>query len=114
MGKKTESEKNVERQNLRNVYEPEIRAMEANITSLTTEIEFLTMKKIFLDSNVTTLDTTHQNFRDLMNTNKNKFNEIDTEDLKGNYMVQVNAQASAVIGMVNQQEKRLNERGTKA
>ncbi|WP_086314734.1 hypothetical protein A5821_002348 [Enterococcus sp. 7F3_DIV0205] len=98
MGKKTESEKNVERQNLRNVYEPEIRAMEANITSLTTEIEFLTMKKIFLDSNVTTLDTTHQNFRDLMNTNKNKFNEIDTEDLKGNYMVQVNAQASAVIG----------------
>jgi len=98
MAKKTEAEKNVERQNIKNVYEPEIKAMESKITSLTTKIEFLTMKKIFLDSNVTSLDTTHGEFRDLMDVAKTKFDEVDTEDLKGNYMNGVNAQASAVVG----------------
>ncbi|ALS36618.1 chromosome segregation ATPase [Enterococcus rotai] len=117
MAKKTEAEKNVERQNIKNVYQPEIRAMESKITSLTTKIEFLTMKKIFLDSNITSLDTNHGELRDLIDTSKNKFDEVDTEDLKGNYMNGVNAQASALIGdgtTAKEAVKRAWDKGIKA
>ncbi|MGX7201527.1 hypothetical protein BCR22_10610 [Enterococcus plantarum] len=94
MAKKTEAEKNVERQNLKNVYEPNIRAMKSQRDSLVSEIEHLKMQKIFLDSNIQTMDSQYLELKKVVDFASSKYSNYD--DLEGKYMKHVRSETDSI------------------
>lgn len=96
MGKKTEAEKNVERQNIKNIYEPNIKAMRGQRDALVSEIEHLTMQKIFLDSNVQSMNEEYLDFKKVIDVATVKYSDYDA--LKGNFMKYVQSETEAITG----------------
>lgn len=109
MGKKTESEKNVERQNLRNVYEPNIKAMRGQRDALVSEIEHLTIQKILLDSNVQTMDDQYLELKKVIDVATITYSSYD--DLQGNYMDYVVTETEAITGHGDNCLKKMNTAG---
>jgi SMC interacting uncharacterized protein involved in chromosome segregation len=96
MAKKTEAEKNIERQNLRNVYEPEIAAMKNKKDILKSKIEYLSLQKIDLDNKLQTIGDEYLNFKAVIDQATIKY--TDYNDLKGNFMDYVDTETEAIIG----------------
>lgn len=96
MGKKTEAEKNIERQNIKNAYEPNIKAMRSQRDDFVSEIEHLTMQKIFLDSNVQTMNEDYLEFKKVIDNAALNYSKYD--ELQGNYMDYVTNETEAIIG----------------
>jgi hypothetical protein len=96
MVKKTEAEKSLERQNIRNVYEPHINAMRKQRDTLVSEIEHLTMQKILLDSNVQTMNEEYLDLKKVVDIATAKY--ADYDELKGNFMKYVKSETEAITG----------------
>lgn len=96
MAKKTEAEKNRERQNIRDVHEANIKIMRDRSSALVSEIEHLTMQKIFLDNNIQVMNEQYLDFKKVIDVAISKYTSYD--DLKGNFMDYIESETEAITG----------------
>lgn len=85
-----------ERQRIKDVYEPGIKALQKKQTKLATKIDHLKIQKIFLDSNVESLNKIAESFPTILTEKKEEFS--NESNLKGNYMEYIKTESEAIIG----------------
>jgi hypothetical protein len=85
-----------ERQRIRDIYEPGIKALQKHQTKVATQIDHLKIQKIFLDSNVESLNEIAEAFPTTLSLKEEEFSS--SSSLKGNYMKSIESEVEAIIG----------------